>query len=164
MAKKLIIFYGTWRYIAMFTTNYHHALLSHAQTFTSLRSLSMLSSHSQLCIPRDLVHPVKYTILLIPTMNMTISECPNTATNLNVAWVQQTAQLQRRTALYAFKHLHVREARVMFRSTSSGITSAQWHRTPKLPDIYGMFWIFNYKFMSPTEPNYGAMTNESVTK
>lgn len=124
----------------------------------------MLSSHLQLCIPRDLVHPVNNTILLIPTTNMTISESPNTATNLNVACVHKTAQLQRRTTLCAFKHLHVREARVMFRPTSSGITSAQRHRTPTLPDIYCMFWIYNYKFMSPTEPNYGAMTNESVTK
>jgi len=105
-----------------------------------------------------------YTILLVPTKNMTISESPNTATNLNVTCVQKTAQLHMRTALHAFKHLHVPEARVMFRSMSSGITSARRHGTPTLPDIYCMFWIFNYKFMGPTEPNYGAMTNESVTK
>lgn len=84
----------------------------------------MSSSHLQLCIPRDLAHPVKYTILLIPTTNLTISESPNTATNLNVACVHKTSQLQRRTALHDFKHLHVPEVRVMFRSMSSGITSA----------------------------------------
>jgi hypothetical protein len=82
----------------------------------------------------------------------------------NVVCVQKTAQMHMRTALHAFKNLHVPEARVMFRSLSSGITSAQRHRTPTQPDIHCMFWIFNYRFMSPTEPNYGAMTNESVTK
>jgi hypothetical protein len=164
MAKKLIIFYGTWRYITTFTTDYHHAWLSHALTL-------LLCDPSQfyLLVYNCVTHvispnPVKYTILLISKKNMTISGSSNTAMNLNAACVQKTAQLHMRTALHAFKHLHVPEDRVIFRSMSSGITSAQRQRTPSLPDNYCMFWIFNYRFMSPTEPNYGAMTNESVTK
>jgi fibronectin type 3 domain-containing protein len=37
-----------------------------------------------------------------------------------VACVQKTVQMHKRTALHAFKHLHVPEARVMFRTMSSG--------------------------------------------
>jgi hypothetical protein len=93
---------------------------------TSLLSPSMLSSHLQLCIPRDLAHPVKYTVLLIPTKNMTISESPNIATNLtqHSHSYNKTNEMHYFSNLFWYRTLHVSERVTVHHQESSTVYTA----------------------------------------